>query len=144
MISLTGKHNAFFRLWKRSPPKGFSFFEVMVTVSILALGIVVIYQAFFISLNYANRLTIRLYANWLLDHKIANLQYYFKKTGEVPEIKEEKDTLTVNNKTIDFHYNMHIKGIEQIENIFELATMIYWLEQNRTFKLIRVAYLAKY
>ena len=132
------------RVGKREPAKGFSFFEIMVTVSILAVGIIVIYQAFFVSMNYINRLTIRLYADWLLDRKIADLQYYFKKTGELPSVKNEKDTVIVNNKTVDFQYAMSLKGSNEIENIYELNMLISWFEQDRAFKLSRAAYLAFY
>ena len=134
MISLTGKIG----------DKGFSFLEVMVAVSVLAVGIVFIYKAFFTTIDYLTHLKIRLYANAALEQKVANIQYFFKLKGEIPDLRDEVDTAVVNNKTIPFAYATTLNSVDAMPNLVQMELTCSWPERNRNFKLARSMYLTKF
>src|SRR3989338_11171657 len=86
---LTGnKRIPVFNFFKRN--RGVSFVEVMVAAAILSFGIVMLYRAFFVSLNYVNHITYRLYAMNILDNKISMLQKTFEVSKIIPFTAEQE------------------------------------------------------
>ena len=144
MIFLIGKIKNGFLAGKRFKRVGFSLLEIMVAISILAIGIVAIYKAFFTSLDYLSYLKTRLYANILLDQKFADIEYYFKLKGEIPNVREETDSFRVDQRLINFRYDFKIKTVEQMPNLVELDLSILWQQRNRQINLERIAYLTRY
>lgn len=121
--------------------KGFSFFEVMVTVAILATGVVFIYKALFLTLNFQDQLSHRLYALQLLDNKIAEIKSYYKEYEDLPQYFDGKvDRVYINNRLMNFQYFVNFSSIFEIENITRVDLTVAWLERGRRMRLSRTTF----
>lgn len=126
-------------------PKGLSFFEVMITIAILSLGLVMIFRAFFISLDTISHLTYRWHAMMLLENKIAEIQQKFQVTGEIPmELTAEPEKKNINRRVIDFGYKTEIRDFISLGGIFRVTLTVFWRERNRDIRLSQSAYIARY
>ena len=122
--------------------KGFSFIEVMATACVLAFGLVAIYQAFFTSLNYLNHMTHRLHAMTLLDNRIEMIQKQFELKGQI-NLGYLKDLyrVQINNRDIDYKYEMSIEDIKDVDGIYQLNLAIMWTESTREIKISKTVYI---
>ncbi len=133
MISLIGD---------RKSRRGFTFFEVMVTVAILATGVVMIYKALLLSLDHQSRLTHRLYAMNLLDHKMTSVQRGYQESGTIPlGTSEEIHRVMLNNRPMAFQFTMNFSDMGDLEDIFQLDLILSWRERGRASHLSRSAYV---
>jgi len=142
MISLTGNKRLVSLLSRGKKASGFTFFEIMVAVAVLAVGIVGIYQAFFISLDYVQHVSLRLYANILLDNKASELQKGFRTSGALSFeeiLREEK--ITVNNRPVDFSFGIDLKNVDDLKQVFQADLKVYWLERNHSVSLARSLFI---
>lgn len=122
--------------------KGFTFFEVMVAIAILTTGLVMIYKAFLLSVDYQGYLTNRLYAMNLLDHKISLIQREYQDKGELPvQQRGEKFEVVLNRRTVTFQFDMAFEGVDGLEDVLEMVLFLSWEDRGKTRKLSRVAYL---
>jgi len=124
--------------------KGFSFIEVMATACVLAFGLVAIYQAFFTSLNYLNHMTYRLHAMVLLDNKIEMIQKQLElkdqiNVGHVNDLYSAR----INNRDIDYEYEMSIEDIENIDGVYQLSLAVKWVESAREIRISKTVYIFK-
>ncbi len=130
---------------KKRQNSGLTFFEVMVTLTILSVGLLAIYKSFFISLNYTRHLNYRLYAINLLDEKIQTIEKDFIDTKALPSVtSHEMTTVEVDNKPIDYEYNINFQSVDGAQDLFELVVKISWLEQDKLITLTRSVYIANY
>jgi prepilin-type N-terminal cleavage/methylation domain-containing protein len=123
---------------------GFTFLEVMVTAAILSTGIVVIYKAFLFSLDRQRYLVHRLYANNLLDQKIAEVQRLFQDKGEASlDPGEAVENISVDNRKIP----MTIQTLFQkmpVENLLQMDIGVSWLERGHPARLSRSVYISRF
>ena len=121
---------------------GLSFFETMVAVVILSSGLVFIYKAFFIALDYTEHLKCRLYANVLLDEKISSLERLLQDQNQIPFSQgKEIESVQVENRKIDFQYTIDLRGVENMKGLFEINISIGWQQGKRWVSLSRDAYI---
>ncbi len=117
--------------------KGFTLIEVMVTAAVLALGTVLIYEAFFISLdsfNYCSRyLKI---ASWI-DEKIWQVQDSLGHLGPLAQIERSG---SFKNENKNFDWDLSYDVIEQTQNLYKIDLAILWQEGKRKAKFSRSAY----
>ena len=117
--------------------KGFTFFEVMVTVAVLSFGIVMIFQAFLTSLNaFSYYLTHLQVQNWA-DEKIWEIsdRLIRKDTLEDAEMSGE---LVIANKNIT--WNIDVIPLDFKREFFKLSLLFSWDEGKRKIQLRREAY----
>lgn len=127
----------------RRQDRGFSFFEVMVTTAILSFGLVMIYKAFFISLGFNDHLAHRLSAITLLDNKIYELQRLYEEKHLVPLNKSSQvKSVMINNKRVDFEYDIDFKPIAGLEDMYRADITLSWAENNRDIRLSRSVYIS--
>lgn len=121
---------------------GFSFIEVMVTVCVLAFGLVGVYQAFFTSLNYIDHMTYRIHAMTLLDNQIEMLQKQLELKGEL-YVGNLKDLylVKINNRPINYIYEIALKDLEDSPNVYQLDLSIKWKERARNIRISRSVYI---
>lgn len=121
--------------------RGVSFIEVMVTVSILSIGLVGIYRAFFVSLEYSRQISSRLYATSLLDEILLQLEQKFMDTKTLP-IKgyEEDRKIVINNKPVIYECRVDFKSIMPLSSLVEAKASIFWRDNHRQFKMSRSNY----
>jgi prepilin-type N-terminal cleavage/methylation domain-containing protein len=126
---------------------GFTFLEVMVTVAILAIGLVMIYKAFLLSLDHQNYLIHRLYANVLMDQKIGETRFFLQEKGAVALEKEKKEKVehvVINNRDIPFTIARFFQKVPGIENFLQMDIGISWFEHGRPIHLTRSLYISRY
>lgn len=114
-------------------------------VVILSIGLVAIYKAFFLSLDYSNHLTLRLNANVLLDEKISYIEYLFKEYQQLPlGNTQELERVVIHNKQVDFIYEIDFTSVDGLNNIFQLDISLSWAEGERKIRLSRSVYIFSY
>jgi len=106
--------------------RGFTFVEVLITTVILALGSVLIYSSFFISLDafqhYFNYLNV---SSWA-DEKIWITQDELARFG-----------ILANE---NFKWNLTYDSIDQTNGLYRIELVISWREGRRSGRLLRSAY----
>jgi len=122
--------------------KGFSFIEVMATACVLAFGLVAIYQAFFTSLDYLDHMTYRVHAMILIDNKIEMIQEQLESQGRINlESLDELYSARINNRDINYEYEMSVREIEDVDDVYQINLLIKWKERNRAIKVSRTVYI---
>ncbi len=118
--------------------RGFTLFEIIVTVVILSVGLVAIYEALIVSVNgfgyYSNMLTVQ---SWM-DKKIWEAQDILVRGGSEAAVSEG-GTFKSGNKDVQFDLKKRavIDG-----SLYELRLECSWREGGRDVSVSRVAYAA--
>ena len=117
---------------------------VMVSVVILATGITAVYQAYMKSLDYLNYFHTRLYATFLLDNRLSEIQKEIAMTGEVSrQLLESKEHSRIANREMDFEFSSNFKSVEPLPNLFQVDMFLAWIENDRKVQMSRSAYILK-
>jgi prepilin-type N-terminal cleavage/methylation domain-containing protein len=115
---------------------GFTLFEVVITVAILSIGLVVIYEALFVCLNtfsyYLNCLTVQCWMN----EKIWRVEDYLVRSEGVA-IGDTAGEFVIGRKKIE--WRMSIKPISEGE-LYQLSLICSWREGSREVNVSRAAY----
>lgn len=121
---------------------GYTFLELMVTVSILAIGIVGVYKVLLASIDYQTQLSCRLYAANLIEHEIALIENQLRATGQFP-IQENGKVIEafLDRRNIDFRLSLLPAGVEnQIVGLIPVEVVLSWTDRGRTINLKRALY----
>jgi prepilin-type N-terminal cleavage/methylation domain-containing protein len=118
--------------------RGFTLLEVMVTTAILALGAVLLYEAFFLSLDVNNYCVNYLALSSLASEKIWEAQDAVSHLGS-DAILETSGEIGLAAKKIT--WDLSYSGGE--EGLYPINLVISWNEGAHAFKLIRNAYAFK-
>ena len=116
---------------------GFTLIEVMVAAAILALGVVLIYQGFFISIdsfNYcANYLQIAPWAN----EKIWQAQDSLKRLGPQAQIETSGKFV---NRNKNFTWSLSYNLLDEAFGLYKIDLAVLWQEGPRKTQVTRSAY----
>ena len=124
--------------------QGFTFIELMVTLAVLSFGIVMVYKAFFASLDQINYLNHRLYATIFLDNQLTEMQRAYKSSKTVPMNFASTESVEIGYKTIDFKPTKVMTPVEDIPFLFQVDLSVSWTEKgDRTITLSRSAYIGE-
>lgn len=122
---------------------GFTFFEVMVTMAILAGGLVLVYRAMLTTLDHQDYLIARLYAGQLLDDRIAVIEREYDDTAERPVlIGPEVYRAVLNNQPFTFIMTAEYATVADLEDVSELRVVLSWNERGRPFQMTRAVYVS--
>ncbi len=122
---------------------GFTFIEVMITLVILSAGIITIYRTFFLCVDYLSRLSMRMYANELIDEKIADISRVFHETADLSAATGSSVVnKEINHQQVKFAYNIDFLPVDGYDGLFQLKVGVVWAESGRTTKMARMAVLA--
>ena len=122
--------------------RGYTFLELMVTVSILAIGIVGVYKVLLASLDYQTQLSCRLYAANLIEHEMALIENQFRATGQFP-IKENGKVVEafLDRRNIVFYLSLLPVGVEnEIAGLIPVEVGLSWTDRGRTINVKRALY----
>lgn len=122
--------------WKPS----FSLIEAMLAVVILSVGMIVIYEAFFSSLNAFTYSSRRLNVLSWMNEKIWQTQDELVQTGE---LKTGKSIGSFVDKNRNFDWKMSISSIGQNRDSYlcKLVLTVFWKEPHKKVSLSQVAYV---
>jgi prepilin-type N-terminal cleavage/methylation domain-containing protein len=116
--------------------KGFTLLEVMVTTAVLSLGIVLVYQSFFISLDaFDYCLNYARVAPWA-DEKLWETQDDFRRYGASANPAASGEFISSNKI---FTWNMSCASIDP-PRLYKINLILSWKEGKRTAKLFRDTY----
>lgn len=122
---------------KHKTKRSFTLIEVMLSTVVLALGIVVIYESFFRSLDlfgyYNNYLNVASSA----DEIIWNAQNELNLFGPTA-VFANKGVISQNNK--DFNWNLFYESINPENNLYKIDLFFSWKEGPKDVKLLRTEY----
>jgi len=125
-------------VFQKSRNKGFTLLEIMVATAVLSLGLVMIYQAFFISLNafkyYSNYLKV---SSWL-DEKLWEAEDDLFRLGPLAQINPSGSLKVDNN---NFYWNLSYGLIDEPQNLYKVDLALFWQEGKRRVNLTRNAYV---
>ncbi len=141
-ISTTGnKHSAkFFPFRDR---KGFTFIEILMTLAVLGGGIVMLYKAFFLCIDYQNHLAYRVYASNLLEDKIAITEQMVRDYKILAfEHDKQKEEVLFNNKPVYFDVDIQVALMSDIPSLYQLTVKVSWRENKRDVTMSRSAYVS--
>ena len=115
--------------------------EVMVTAVILSAGLVAVYRSFFITLDHLQYLSCRLYADNLIETKIARAEKDFRdlKDFDIGSMTEEVE---IGKKNVTLTYSMELKPVGSLLSVFELDITLSWEDRGRMITLSRSAYFS--
>ncbi len=118
--------------------------EVLVSIAVLTTGLVFIYKAFFLSLDYITHLRYRLHAAVLLDDKLAELRRDFIFRDEVSiDPKDYTRSLALNNREILFQFLPTYHTVDGLADVSQLDLTLTWQERERVVRLSRSAYISR-
>lgn len=114
---------------------GFTFIEVMETVAILSIGVVAIFQAFFINMDAFNSSLIYLDGQRLINNKMWKVEQTLR-DKEVPVFKEPP--VTMHNRTFEWNILLVPVGLE---NLYRVNVSL--LSTSSNIKLSRTSYVLR-
>jgi len=117
--------------------RAFTLIEVMVTTAILSLGVVLIYNAFFISLDAFNYCSDYLSVAPWMDEKIWQAQEQLNSQGLSAQLPGNGQ-LNVNNK--EFNWYLRCVPVSGEQDLFKIDLLLSWQQGSRNKRLSRIAY----
>ena len=118
--------------------KGFTLIEVMLAAAVLALGAVMVYQAFFVSLDYFNySRTVLNIISWA-DEKIWAAQDSLEHLGPAAVFETNGQLANSDGKNIMWNLSAHPAGTR--ENLFQIDLRLSWPQGYKKMELSRSAY----
>jgi prepilin-type N-terminal cleavage/methylation domain-containing protein len=124
----------------RTGIKGVTLVEVMVATAILALGAVIVYQSFFLSLDLFNYYSDYLNVSSRVNEKIWQVQDELMRLGPAAVIEGEGE-FTERSKV--FSWTVSYDAIDEAQGMYEIDVSLSWRSGGRYSRILRSAY-AKY
>ncbi|MFH0838760.1 MAG: prepilin-type N-terminal cleavage/methylation domain-containing protein [Candidatus Omnitrophota bacterium] len=118
--------------------KAFTLVEVLATTAILSLGIVMIYEAFFATLNAFEYCSHYLKIACWMDEKLWQAQNSLRHSGDLAGV-ETAGKLTIAHK--DFNWNLSFGSVDQEQGLYKLDLDISWQEGLRKARISRSSYV---
>ena len=122
----------------RACSAGFTLIEVLITVAILSLGIVMLYQAFFICMDAVMHCSNRLEAQFLMGEKLWTAQKDLTSLGTLPE-GEKRGALAGRSK--NFNWKMLVNSIPESEDLYKINLNFSWQEGKKIVTVSRATYV---
>ena len=117
--------------------------ELMVTVAILATGMVMIYRVMLLSLDYQDYLTHRLYGANLLENKVAAIQRNFQYEKITSFANGEIQEAILNNKRMTYQFFYVVTNLGTFKNIFQMDVVLSWMDHGRSCSLTKSVYISQ-
>jgi prepilin-type N-terminal cleavage/methylation domain-containing protein len=116
---------------------GFTLVEVLAAAAVLSLGIVMIYESYFISLDSFNYYENYLSVSPWMDEKIWQAQDAVYRLGPQAQIDKSGEFQGANNT---YKWDLVLINIDEEQGLCRLDLLLSWKEGERAVKLSRNAY----
>ena len=117
---------------------GFSFIETIVAVTILSVGLLFIFKAFFISLDSMGRIAERAHVLNAVGNRMTMIQSQFER--QKTTITEPRN-LNIRGKDTTVHYDIQSRKIENLKDLYEMDMTARWNNGHRESWLSRSFYI---
>ncbi len=117
--------------------RGINLIEVMAATAVLSLGVVLVYEAFFTSLNSFNYCSNYLSVAPWADEQIWEAQDRLSRTGPSDDIDKEGE---FKKRSKTFKWTVSHNLVEGAEELYKIDLMLSWQEGQRKVRMSRVAY----
>jgi len=117
--------------------RSFTLVEVLVTTVVLSLGAVLLYNAFFISLDSFNYYSNYLKALPWMEEKIWTSQDFLTHLHEPAQIDRDGEFKSGNK---NFTWHLAYNQVNEQEGLKKIALTVYWRQGGKDISLSRVAY----
>ena len=118
--------------------KGFTLVEVMMTVAILAFGIVSIYEALFVSMDTHGYYVHYMSTQEWIDEKIWDVQSELINSGTLIE-EETSGQIMRDHKMYD--WLMAISSMDETQGLYHIRVTLSWREGDKKVNTARETYL---
>ena len=118
--------------------RGFTLIEVMMSVAILAFGIVSIYEALFVSVDTYSYYTHYLSTQDWISEKIWKVQEELMITQELKS-EQTSGQIVRNHKTFD--WVMAVSQLDEAQGLYKVNVTLFWNEGEKQVSISREAYL---
>ncbi len=119
----------------------FTLVEVLAAASILAVGMVIIYEIFLLSLDATGFTINRLNAETFVNEKIWQMQNNFDQQSGLLIPAENSGQIILNNRLFDWQANMQL--LDSKHELFLLNVAVNWKDGNRERKFVRSTMIIK-
>lgn len=116
---------------------GFTFIEVMVATAVLSLGIVLIFQGFFICLDSSNYCSSYLNISSWMNEKIWEAEDGITRYGTANNIPTVGDFV---KRKKDFKWNITYNIMDRENHLYKIGLFLSWKESGRAITLSRNTY----
>ncbi|MCP4650252.1 MAG: prepilin-type N-terminal cleavage/methylation domain-containing protein [PVC group bacterium] len=122
------------------PSAGFTLIEVMVSVVILAVGLVVIYESFLVSLDTINFFFNRLNAQFFINEKIWQVQQNLDQSSGSFLATQQSGIERIDGRRFNWQINLTLDDVTQ--ELYDVDASISWDEASKS-RSIQRATMAK-
>ena len=122
---------------------GFTFIEIMTTLAILSGGVVMLYKAFFLCLDYQNHLAFRVHASNILENKIALTEQMlrdYKILSFSHDVQQE--SFELNGHEVIYQVDIQVTPAGEAASLYQIEVAVLWKENQRNVALRRSAYIS--
>lgn len=124
---------------------GFTLIELLLTVLILSVSIVAIFQTLILSLDRIEYLTHHMHATTILDNRLVEIENMLRTYKSLPFELNHSETVDIGNgQVVRFKQIMDLKPVENYVDIFELNLTLSWEENDGPKHLSRAAFISDF
>lgn len=123
--------------------KAFTFIEVMTTLAILTGGVVMLFKAFFLCLDYQNHLAFRLNAFHILENRIALTEQMLRDLKLLSFTRvDQQETAVINGQEIIYKVDIKLSPVTETSLLYQIDVSVMWQERTREVAISRSAYIS--
>ena len=117
--------------------RSFTLVEVLVTTVVLSLGAVLLYNAFFISLDSFNYYSNYLKALPWMEEKVWRSQDFLTHLKSSEQIDRDGEFKSGNKS---FIWHLAFNQVNDLDGLYKIALTVFWRQGRKDVSLSRVAY----
>lgn len=115
----------------------------MTTLAILTGGVVMLYKAFFLCLDYQNHLAFRLNAFNILENRIALTEQMLRDYKLLSFTRDaQQETAVINGQEIIYRVDIKLSPAADTSFLYQIDVSVAWQEKTREVAVSRSAYIS--
>jgi prepilin-type N-terminal cleavage/methylation domain-containing protein len=111
---------------------GFTFIEVLVSVSLLAVGVLLVFNSYFTTLSAMRRSADRIQARFILEQERCDFLRTIRSNKYITENKYETKVVGVDP---EYHLTLRFDKILNLDNLYGLSLSVEWIASGKNFTL---------
>ncbi len=120
---------------------GFTLIEIMVSVVVLAIGIIAIFEAFLMSLDITGFFNSRLNAQSFIHEKFFQIQELLDLPQGAFAPSSDSGTVTIASKQFNWQMNLVLTDVQQ--ELYTVNIVMSWQEGNKSQRIQRATFVKR-